>query len=71
MVELSESTYERIRKSVKTYKVGISSRTNEDYNEGKCDICDLHTKHMLSCPGCQDDGWIFCEHHARELGILW
>ena len=71
MVKLAPSTYKRIQESIKTSKVEFSLETTIQWEAGECDICHQHAKHMLSCRGCQKDGWLLCGHHGREMGLLW
>jgi len=71
MVELGERTYKRIRETVEAVGAQISSKANAEWDEDACDICGQHTRHMLSCHECREEGWLFCEHHGRKLGVLW
>jgi len=63
VVRLEESTYASIRKSLEMGgELHIGGGTG-------CDICLQITTYVLYSSASHD--WYLCEHHAREVGVLW
>lgn len=80
MVKIGKRVKVRLLKSMEKWEARASLRDNGFYEVGACDICTddykLRLKQMERwfpnrtwTEG--DPPWLFCEEHARELGVIW
>ena len=70
----------KLLKSLEKWYAEASTTPKSYWDVGDCDICNHEHGERLEkmeewFPGGKfpedDPPWLFCEEHARELGILW
>ncbi|KKN54384.1 hypothetical protein LCGC14_0592820 [marine sediment metagenome] len=80
MVKLGKRRKAALLESLKKWHAEASTVANNGYwDVGECDVCEEMVEERLSSleqwfPNgavASDPPWLFCEEHARELGVIW